>query len=642
MKKELPKEAYGGISGKDYVPYVAGTALPGGNLTVFVLGLVLAAIFAASTAYSGMKAGLTVAAGIPGAILGTGLVNLFSRQSGILGKNLLQGMSSAGESVASGLIFVLPSVLLIGAHFTFVEGLLAGVGGVLFGIGVASIVHNYLLVEEHGKLMYPESMAISETLVASDAGGESLKYMGIGFGIGGLVTLVTSAVFGWVNNVISFVGNQAYKYRFEMEVNPMLLGIGFIVGLEISLMMFAGSVLSNFAVIPLIGYFSDMAAPGLMVWNKAAVPVHGMPVGVIASSYVKYIGAGMMLCGGIIGAIRLIPVIVGSIRETLGAKTAGNRHDTQYLKILLVGVVVSFVAGLVGSGGNLLMAIVGSVLSLILMVLFVIVSGRLTGTIGTSNLPVSGMTIASLVLVTMAFVLMGWQGPANNKALLLFGSLIVVAIAIAGGYMQSQKVTYIIGGNKSEMQRFYALASIVGVVVVVGTIMLLSHQLANTGADAQFGLPQANLMATLTSGIMSGKLPWVMIFVGVFMAIVMYFLELPIMTVAIGFYLPISTTSIILAGALLRVLVEKTASTPAEKDTRLAHGVSLSSGLVAGGSIIGLFGIILQVSGVIDLAALTGFAAGNGAAILLLAVLVILTLLPLLSARAARHQDEQS
>ncbi|TDR77931.1 OPT family oligopeptide transporter [Paludibacterium purpuratum] len=643
MKKELPKGAYGGIAGKDYIPYITGTSTLGGGAIVFIIGLILAAVFAASTAYSGMKAGLTVAAGIPGAILGTGLVNIFSKKNGILGKNLLQGMSSAGESVASGLIFVIPSILLIGSNFTFLEGLLAGVGGVMFGIGVASIVHNYLIVEEHGNLMYPESMAISETLVASDSGGESLKYMGIGFGIGGLVTMVTGAVFGWVNNVISYIGTQTYKYRFEMEVNPMLLGIGFIVGLKISLTMFAGSIMSNFAIIPLIGYFSSMADPSLMVWNKAHVAIHSMPVGVIAGSYVKYIGAGMMLCGGIIGAIKLIPVIVGSIKETLGAKTGGtNGKDTQYLKILLVGAVVSFVAGLVGSGGNVMMAIIGTVMSLILMVLFVIVSGRLTGTIGTSNLPVSGMTIASLVLVTMAFVIMGWHGLAENKSLLLFGSLIVVAVSIAGGYMQTQKVTYIIGGSKNEMQRYYVLASIIGVIVVVGTIMILSKQLANTGADAQFGLPQANLMATLTSGIMSGKLPWVMIFVGVFMALVLFFLELPIMTVAIGFYLPIATTSIILVGALLRIIVEKTAKNETEKEAKVAHGVSLSSGLVAGGSIIGLLGIILQVSGIINLKDLVGFAASNEMAIVLLVILSVLTLIPLMTAKAAHHQQDAS
>lgn len=639
MKKELPKGAYGGINGKDYIPYITGTSTLGGGAIVFIIGLILASIFAASTAYSGMKAGLTVAAGIPGAILGTGLVNLFTKKSGILGKNLIQGMSSAGESVASGMIFVLPSILLIGAQVSFVEALLAGVGGVLFGIGIAAIVHNYLIVDEHGKLMYPESMAISETLVASDSGGESLKYMGIGFGIGGLVTLVTGAVFGWVNNVISYIGTQSYKYRFEVEVNPLLLGIGFIVGMEISLMMFAGSVLSNFAIIPLIGYFSDMAQPGVMVWNKAHVAVHGMPVGAIAGSYVKYIGAGMMLCGGIIGAIKLIPVIVASVKETLSAKSSGNGKDLQHIKILLAGVVFSFIAGFAISG-NAMMAIIGAAVSLVLMMLFVIVSGRLTGTIGTSNLPVSGMTIASLVIVTMIFVSMGWHSMADNKSLLLFGTLIVVAISIAGGYMQSQKVTYIIGGTKSEMQRYYVLASIVGVAVVVGTILVLSKQLAMTGADAPFGLPQANLMATLTSGIMSGKLPWVMIFVGVFMALVLFFLELPIMTVAIGFYLPISTTSIILIGALVRLLVEKTAKTPQEKDTKVAHGVSLCSGLVAGGSIIGLIGIILQVSGIINLAELTGFAAGNEVAILLLAVLVILTLIPLMTAKAAHHHDD--
>lgn len=190
--------------------------------------------------------------------------------------------------------------------------------------------------------------------------------------------------------------------------------------------------------------------------------------------------------------------------------------------------------------------------------LFVIVAGRLTGTIGTSNLPVSGMTIASLVILTLVFVIMGWTGQADNKSLLLFAAFMVVAISVACGYSQSQKVTYVIGGSKKEMQNCFAIASIIGVIVTTGTIMLLSSQLAVTGADAPFALPiKANLMATLTSGIMLGNLPWPMIIVGVVMALVLFLLDLPIMTIAIGFYLPISTTTIILVGALIRVFVEK-------------------------------------------------------------------------------------
>ncbi|GKZ01831.1 peptide transporter [Paraclostridium bifermentans] len=638
MSKKLPKEAYGGISGKDYVPYVTDKSKTGANMAVLIIGIVLAVVFAASTAYSGMKAGLTVAAGIPGSIIGSAFIAAFAKGKGILGKNIVQGMASGGESVASGMIFVLPAILLIGSQVTFLEGFVVGVGGVLFGIGVSSLVYNYLIIEEHGKLMYPESMAICETLVASDAGGDSMKYMGIGFGISGIITVLTGSFLNVANNVISFIGDKFYKCKFEVEVNPLLLGIGFIVGLEVALTMFAGSLLSHFGIMPLIGYFTDLAGEGAKVWNDPSMPINQMGVNDIAGNYVKYIGAGMMLCGGIIGAIKLIPTIIASVKETMNAKsssTDGEGSTTLQTMILLGGIVVAVIGAFLISG-SIVMAIVGAIVSIVLAALFIIVAGRLTGTIGTSNLPVSGMTIASLVIATLVFVIMGWSGQADNKSLLLFGTFIVVSISIAGGYNQSQKVTYIIGGNKSEMQKYFAIAGIVGVIVVVGTTILLSNQLVVTGDNPPFALPQANLISTLTSGIMSGQLPWVMIIVGVFMAIVLYFLDLPIMTVAIGFYLPIATTSIILIGALIRVFVEKTSKE--EKEVKVSNGISLSSGLVAGGSIIGLIGIILQVSGVIKSAGPSGFASGNMMAIILLIVLVGLTAWPIITSKVKNNE----
>lgn len=639
MDNKLSKEAYGGINGKDYVPYITSGDKKGGNLIVMIAGIILAVLFAASTAYSGMKSGLTVAAGIPGSILGSAIIAAFAKQKGILGKNLLQGMSAGGESVASGLIFVLPAVLLIGGKISFIEGIAVGAAGVLFGIGVSTLVHDYLLVEEHGKLMYPESMAISETLVASEGMGESLKYMGIGFGIGGLITLVTSSFLRKVNNVISYVNETFYKWRMEVEVSPMLLGIGYIVGMEVSLMMFAGSILANFAVLPLIGYFSSFAADGVTVWNNPGVAINAMKVGNIAGSYLRYIGAGMMLSGGLIGAIKLIPTIITSIKKTLGAKTsaAGSEEGAGVGRIiLLAGFIISFIAGFLISGGNVMMALLASVLSVVLAMLFAIVSGRLTGTVGTSNLPVSGMTIASLVLVTLLFLGFGWTSPENNKSLLLFGSFIVTAIAMAGGYTQSQKVSMVLGGSRNEMSKYLAIASIVGVVTVVGTIMLLADQLVLTGDQMQFALPQANLMATLTEGIISGRLPWGMIITGIVMGIFFYLLKLPVMTVAIGFYLPIATTSIILIGALIRQFIEMTAKTTADKEAKISNGISLSAGLVAGSSIIGLIGIILQVTGVLKLPDITGFAASNNMAWILLAVLIGLTVVTLMNAGARK------
>ncbi|MFR4162219.1 MAG: OPT family oligopeptide transporter [Paraclostridium sordellii] len=638
MNKKLPKEAYGGVSGKDYVPYITDKSKTGANVIVLIIGIILATIFAASTAYSGMKAGLTVAAGIPGSIIGSAFIAALASGKGILGKNIVQGMASGGESVASGMIFVLPAILLIGSQVTFLEGLGVGVAGVLFGIGISALVHNYLIIEEHGKLMYPESMAICETLVASDAGGDSMKYMGIGFGISGIITVLTGSFLNVANNVISFIGTKFYKYKLEVEVNPLLLGIGFIVGLEVSLTMFAGSILANFGIMPLISYFTEMAGEGAMVWNNPAMAINQMGVNDIAGNYVKYIGAGMMLCGGIIGAVKLIPTIIASVKETMNAKASKDGESSAIQSMILLGGVLIAAISAFFISGSITMAIVGAIVSLFLAALFVIVAGRLTGTIGTSNLPVSGMTIASLVIVTLVFVIMGWTSQADNKSLLLFGTFIVVAIAIAGGYSQSQKVTYIIGGSKNEMQKYFAIAGIVGVIVVVGTILLLSSQLTVAGDNPPFALPQANLMSTLTSGIMSGQLPWVMIIVGVFMAVVLYFLGLPIMTVAIGFYLPIATTSIILVGALVRVLIEKTAKSEKEKEAKVSNGISLSSGLVAGGSIIGLIGIILQVLGVIKSAGPQGFASGNMMAIILLIVLVVLTVLPIVTAKVKNNE----
>ncbi|WP_294363105.1 oligopeptide transporter, OPT family [uncultured Clostridium sp.] len=632
MNKKLPKEAYGGIHGKKYVPYISNNSNKGANLSVIIIGIVLSAIFAASTAYSGMKSGLTVAAGIPGAIIGSMLIGIFAQGKGILGKNITQGMSSGGESIASGMIYVLPAIILIGNKFTFIEGLIVGVGGVLFGIGALSLVYNYLIVEEHGNLLYPESLAISETLVASEGNGDAIKYMGIGFGISGIINLLTGSFLNIINNTITFVGSKFYKWKFSLEVNPLLLGIGFIVGLEVSLQMFAGSILANFGVAPLIGYFADLADKNIVSWNDASVLLNQMDVNLISSSYVKYIGAGMMLCGGIIGALKLVPTIIVSIKETLKAKSSiddNSEKSSGEIIILLVGVIVAAISAFIISN-SVKMAIIAVIVSLILSLLFVIVSGRLTGTIGTSNLPVSGMTIASLVILTLVFVIMGWTSQSDNKSLLLFAAFMVVAISTAGGYSQSQKVTYIIGGSRKEMLFTFAISSIIGVIVVTGTILLLANQLAVTGADAQFALPQANLMATLTSGIMSGNLPWPMILVGIVIALFLLLLKLPVMTIAIGFYLPISTSSIILVGALIRVFVEKMSKSDKEKEFRVSNGVGLSSGLVAGGSIIGLLGIILQVTGIITPKTPVGFAASNMMGIILLIILVVATTIPLI------------
>ncbi|MDT2830390.1 oligopeptide transporter, OPT family [Vagococcus carniphilus] len=634
--KKLSKDAYGGIKGQDYKPYVAdGKNRKNGGGLIILFGILLSVIFAASTAYSGMKVGLTVAAGIPGSIIGSGLVSMFVKSKNILSKNILSGMSSGGESIASGMIFVLPAIILIGGKINFLEGVLVGITGVLFSLGATSLVQNYLLVEEHGNLVYPEAMAIAESLVASDAGGDSLKNMGIGFGISGVLTALTSSVFGLVNNTISYVSEGFYKSKMEIEANPMLSGIGFIVGFQVAMTMFAGSLLTNFVLIPLIGYFTSLADSSAAVWDVSNLLVKEMTVNNIASSYAKYIGAGMMISGGLIGAIKLIPTIFNSISQTLKAKSSSQGgNDASGMMVLLAGTVMTFIMGFVISK-DIVITLVGSLVSLILSLLFAIVSGRLTGTIGTSNLPVSGMTIASLVIMTLVFVMMGWKSEQHNIILLLFATFVVIVIAVAGSYMQAQKATFVMGGSSTEMMKYFLISGVVGVITVVGVISLLAPQIAITGEDAPFAVPQANLMATLTSGIMQGKLPWLMIIVGVALGIVFFLLDLSVMSIAVGAYLPIATTSIILIGALVRVFVERASKEEKVKEERLTNGISLSSGLIAGGSIIGLVGIILQITGVVTPGNPTGIFSGNSGGYILLIGLLIASLIPIMKVKGS-------
>ena len=625
MVKKLSKAAYGG-SGK-YVPYVTEKK-KGGNTAILIIGLILAVIFGASTAYSGMKAGLTVAAGIPGSIIGSGLVSTFAKSRGILGKNILQGMSSGGESIASGMIYVLPAVILVGGHVDFWTGIMVGALAVLFAVGGASLVQHYLTVEEHGKLMYPESMAISEALVASEGEGDSLKFLGIGFGIGGLITMCTTQVFGWLNSMITFTGNSFYKWKIQTEVNPMLAGIGFVIGINVALTMFSGAILANFGIAPLISYFVHMAGSNVHVWNDMTIRVSQMNIDQVSGSYVKYIGAGMMLCGGIVGAVKLIPVIHTSIKKVLNARNSkADDKNTLGILSLLISIILIFVAGFIISH-NIVIALIGGFLSLVFALLFVIVSARLSGTIGCSNAPISGMTIASLVIMTLAFVLMGWTGKAHSEILLLFGVFIVTAISVGGAYMQTQKVNYIIGGSNSEMMKYFMIAAMTGVITVVGTTVLLEPQLRIIGSNPPFGLPQANLIATLISGIMSGNLPWIMIIVGVVIGIVLGLLGLPIMTFALGFYLPISTTSVILIGALVKALIDKTTKDEDLKSNRIQNGISLSSGLIAGGSIIGLIGIILHVTGILKDKVPAGFLNSNTMGLILLGIMILAMIVP--------------
>lgn len=646
MEKKLSKGAYGGIKGSEYRPYVEnGNKIKQTTKATLIIGIVLSLIFAASNTYAGMLSGLTVAAGIPGSIIGASLMAIFAKQNkSILNSTIIQGMASGGESIASGMIYVLPAIFIIGGTVNFFQGIILGFTGVLLGVGVTSIVYNYLIIEEHGKLIYPEAMAISETLVVSEEKGEGLKIMSIGAGIAFVFTLISAQITNLFSTTVAFVGTK-FKYQFQTDVNPLLLGIGFIVGMDVALAMFAGAVLGNIVMTPLIGYFSGFAADGINVWNNPDIALNTMGADEIRNGFIKYIGAGMMLCGGIIGAIKLIPVIIESISSVFGTKTKtvsvnSNQQNTTFT-IFILGLIAVFISVFMASNNDLIMIVTGILLVVFFIILFAIVSAKMTGDIGTSNLPVSGMTISALLVITLIFLALGYSSPENNKTVLMLGTMVAVGISAAGGYAQSQKVSYIIGGSADKMQKSYVIAGLVGVIGTVGTIVLLKPQILSGTLEA----PQANLMATLTQGILDQNLPWTIIGVGVLLSLVLFFLDLPIMTIAIGFYLPMGTVSIILIGALIRLILEKTAKKD-ELESRRDRGVILASGLVAGGALTGLLGAIIATSyGTIENFPLYfssengALISGNAVALVMLIALILVTMYPIFKMKVKKNND---
>ncbi len=637
MSKKLSKDAYGGVEGSNYQPFVSKSE----NQTevtplVIGIGIVLAILFAASNAYAALTAGMTVAAGIPGAILGGGILTVITRKGNALNTNLMQGMAAGGESIASGMTFVLPAVFLIGQDVSFLTGFLVGTGGALLGVAVTSIVQNYLIISEHGHIVYPEAMAISETVV-STTGGEGLKIMGAGALVASVITILSSQITGLMNTTVSFVGDK-FKYQWHTDANPLLLGIGFIVGLEVGVAMLAGAILANFAVIPLVGYFVELANAQASAWNDPSLLLNSMAAGDIQAVYTKYIGAGMMLTGGVVGAIKLLPVIKSSLAELRAADTSsGNSSKTG----LIAGVAaIILLIATVFISSSILMILVTFILILFFSFLFSIVASRLTGDIGTSNLPVSGMTIASLLIVTVTFVIFGrltgnefWTSPEGNLTVLLALTAVVTAIANSGGYSQSQKATFVLGGNANVMQKYYAIASVFGVATSVAVIQVLSDQIVNN--PDMVSAPQANLMASITQGILSNDLPWTIIFVGVVIAFVLFLLDLPIMTVALGFYLPMGTVSIVFFGGLLRYVIDKRNAHDEELLTaKIERGTIFSSGLIAGGAIVGLIGAFLAVlggeNGMFAYPFYVGTSdgallSGNGIAFLLIVALFVIT-----------------
>lgn len=595
INKKLSSNAYGGIKGEDYIPFVpTSEVMPETTGYAIIIGILFACVFAAANTYLGLKVGMTISAGIPGAILATGLLKGAFKRNSILEANMVASLAAMGESIAGGIIFILPALILLGFGLSVIQvGIVTVVGGIM-GVFFITPLRRFLIVEEHGELVFPEAMAAAEVLVAGSVGGSGFKTVSTGIGVGGAYKFISGGLGFWLENT-SYTFTSYQGTMIGVDALASLLGVGFIIGTKVSALMFGGGVIAWFALIPMIKFIGI----GLTVpIFPGTIPISEMSASGIWSNYIRYIGTGAVATGGIISLVRSLPTIVGSFRQAIGGigGKSGGKIQKINIEAPLFWVVVAAAFGFFGTwfipaiGGGLL----GGISAVLFSFFFAVVSARMVGIIGASSNPVSGMTIATLLVVTTLLKVTGVVGNPGIKAALLISGVVCVAIAVAGGTAQSLKTTFVIGGTPRDVQVGMFIALSIAAFAAGGVVLLL-HKAYGIGS-AQVAAPQASLMRLIVEGIMTAQLPWTLVIVGAAIAIFCAMAEIPILPVALGIYLPISLSSPVLIGGIIRKIVEnKFKNNEERKDSSVDKGVLLASGLVAGDALLGILIAILAV-----------------------------------------------
>ncbi|MFL0270214.1 OPT family oligopeptide transporter [Candidatus Clostridium radicumherbarum] len=605
-KKGLSQTAFGGIKGEDYVPYVSvKEALPELTTISIIVGCLFAMIFGAANTYLGLKVGMTVAAGIPAAVLATAVFKS-AAQNRILEANMIQSMAAMGESLAGGLIFIIPAIILLNQQLTLTTIIIVALLGGLLGVIFVVPLRKYLMVEEHGKLIYPEAMAASEVLVNGSTGGAGLKVMMNGLLIGGLFKLLSGGFKLWNEDPEWAIKAKGigYETSFGISAYASLVGVGYIVGIEIASYMFAGAIVSWFALIPLIKYIGAGLPAALF---PSAKIITEMAPAAIAKNYVKYIGAGAVAAGGLISIIKAMPTIIKSFKSAMSGMSgkAGQKRTDMDIPMtwVIAGAILVFVLAWVipTFNGNILW----SLIVVICAFFFSVVSARLVGLIGTSNNPISGMTIASLLVITGILKATNHVGNAGMIAAIIGGTVVCVAAAVAGGSAQSLKTTYVMGGTPKRLEIGMYIAVALS-SAVIGAVILMLNSAYGIGGDA-IAAPQANMMAMIVNGIMDAKLPWIFVIIGLTLGVMCEVMKIPVLPFALGLYLPIGLSAGVLVGGILRWLIDS----KFKKDNEVLKeqtekGTLLASGLIAGEAIMG---ILIAVLAMLQIDGPVGFGA---------------------------------
>ena len=609
------------------------------EMTVFsiIMGAILAVIFGAANAYLGLRVGMTVSASIPAAVISMGVIRKILHRDSILENNFVQTVGSAGESLAAGAIFTLPAMFLwakdgIMEKPNLVEIMIICLVGGLLGVFFMVPLRNALIVKEHGTLPYPEGQACAEVLLAGEKGGDSASVVFAGLGISAVFKFVIDGL-GLVPSEINTpsTGLGSFKGQMGTQIYPAVFSVGYICGPKISSYMFCGGIISWMMLIPLIVMFGSDA-----VLYPGTAPIGEMfaqgGVSAIWGSYIRYIGAGALATGGIISLIKSLPMIVTTFRDSMKALAGGqgeselrtDRNISMKVVVICLTVLIVLTGVLpqipVGIGGAVLIAVFGF--------FFAAVSSRMVGIVGSSNNPVSGMAIATLLFSTIILKATGADGAAGMKAAIAIGTVICIVAAIAGDTSQDLKTGYLVGATPIKQQYGEIIGTVVSAIAIGGVLYLLDA--AWGFGSEQLGAPQATLMKMIVEGVMGGKLPWGLVITGVVLACVVEILGIPVLPFAIGVYLPTQLSACIMIGGLVRLYFDRKKYASEQEQNRVTNrGVLYCSGMIAGEGLVGIVLAILAVIGVSDKINMAGVlnlsaGAGNIASAVVFAVMILL------------------
>lgn len=625
---------------KSFKPYIA----PEQNIAEFtvksvVFGCLFGIIFGCSTVYLALKAGLTVSASIPIAVIAITLGRKFLKTT-ILENNIIQTTGSAGESIAAGVVFTLPGFLFLSpgangeSYFNYLTILILAAFGGMLGTLMMIPLRRSLIVKEHGTLPYPEGTACASVLQAGEKGGDFARMAFLGMSVA-LVYATLQKVFHVIAEVPTYVTQQVNKFwpsaTVNGEITPEYLGVGYIIGPKISGVLVAGSVLAWWAIIPLlatlipfdtvanqlvaVGYLADInVAGGKGSWDPIT-KTFADPAKALYFAYIRQIGAGAVAAGGFITLMKTIPTIVSSFKESV--KSLKDKSEAGILRterdlsfkvviigsIILIGVL-TFMPGI--PGDSIIQKLLIGVLIIVFGFFFVTVASRIVGLVGSSNSPISGMTIATLMGTCLIFTSVGWSGQFFEPLALVVGGMICIAAANAGATSQDLKTGYIVGATPRHQQIALFIGAIVSSIAIGIVVKVLDTPTADMAAQGithaigseKFSAPQATLMATLAKGILSFNLDWQFVMVGVFIAVMIELCGIKALAFAIGLYLPLSTTLPIFIGGAIKGIIDWRSAKKNEAvvEDDLGRGSLFATGLIAGGALAGVIVALLSVN----------------------------------------------